>query len=347
MFKIRVPASSANIGPGFDVLGIGLQLYLEITVTRDASQHGVHLSYEGEGEKNVPLDVTRNLVTQTALYLMRCNGVFNFPTGTKIHVKNPIPLGRGLGSSGAAIVGGVMLGNEFISKKVDKIRMLDYCLMIERHPDNVAAAMLGGFVGSYLNELSDEEVKAKLVPLTSILPTHTTDNAEIISTCPPKNIGEYLKFGWNKQIKCITVIPDFELLTDDAREVLPALYPKEDIIFNLQRLTTLTNALSQEVPNPKLIYNSMKDKLHQTYRSKLIPGLSDVLTSVDPINNPGMVGICLSGAGPTVLCLATENYESIAKNIIQIFNKNGVNCNWKLLDLAYDGATLEVSTVHD
>merc|ERR1712080_758377 len=105
------------------------------------------------GAEKVPLQSDKNLITQAALYLLRCNGVKNFPSGTHIHVNNPIPLGRGLGSSASAIVGGIYLGNIIGDFSFDKIRMLDYCLMIERHPDNIAAAMLGGFIGSYLNEL--------------------------------------------------------------------------------------------------------------------------------------------------------------------------------------------------
>lgn len=345
-FKIKVPASSANIGPGFDVLGIGLNLYLEIDVKIDSSvdtsfdPHNAKLSYEGDGAENVPLQTNKNLVTQTALYVMRCNGLENFPAGTQIHVKNPIPLGRGLGSSGAAIVGGVMLGNQIGNFGFDKVRMLDYCLLIERHPDNIAAAMLGGFVGSYLNELSDEETKAKSVPLENILPKATTNELNIERTAPPKDIGEYLKYNWNDKIKCIAIIPQFEVKTDDARAVLPVKYEKSDIVFNLQRLAILTSCLGQEPPNEKLIYNSMKDKIHQPYRATLIPGLTDVLNTISPDNNKGVCGICLSGAGPTILCLATANYDAIAQEIIDIFKKNDVVCEWKLLELAYEGATV-------
>lgn len=345
-FTIKVPASSANIGPGFDVLGIGLNLFLEIRVSTDVSvdtsadKHNVKLSYEGDGAAGVPLQSEKNLVTQTALYLMRCNGIENFPLGTLIHVVNPIPLGRGLGSSGAAIVGGIMLGNEIAGLGLSKERMLDYALLIERHPDNIAAAMLGGFVGSYLNELSATETEAKNVPLENILPKPSTAEAQIERRPPPNAIGQYLKYNWNHQIRCVTIIPQFEVKTDDARAVLPASYGKEDIVFNLQRLAVLTTALTLEKPNHKLIYESMKDKIHQPYRAQLIPGLERVLSEVTPESNPGLAGICLSGAGPTILCLATENFDQIAETVVGIFKENNVICTWKLLDLAYDGATV-------
>lgn len=345
-FSIKVPASSANIGPGFDVLGIGLNLFLEIQVKIspevDTSEdpHNCKLSYEGEGSENVPLISNKNLVTQTALYVLRCNNIDNFPLGTHIHVKNPIPLGRGLGSSGAAIVGGVMLGNEIGKFGFDKTRLLDYCLLIERHPDNIAAAMLGGFIGSYLNELSDKEMDEKSVDLQYILPKSSTDLSKVVKTPPPNNIGEYIQYKWNSKIKCIAIIPDFEVKTDDARAVLPESYTRPDIIFNLQRLAILTNSLGNDPPNNKLIYNSMKDKIHQPYRASLIPGLQQVLKDITPDSNKSVCGICLSGAGPTILCLATDDFDTIANSIMKIFNDYNVHCSWKLLDLAYDGAVV-------
>lgn len=346
-YTIRVPASSANIGPGFDVLGIGLNLFLEIHVSikegveTSADPYNVKLSYEGDGADGVPLQSDRNLVTQTALYILRCNDIHYFPNGTHVHVVNPIPLGRGLGSLGAAIVGGIMLGNEIGNLNLSKERMLDYCLLIERHPDNIAAAMLGGFVGSYLNELSSDETAAKSVPLENILPKASTPKSSYEARPPPQAIGQYLKYNWSSKVRCVAIIPNFEVKTDDSRAVLPSAYGKEDIVFNLQRLAVLTTALGFEEPNHALIYEAMKDKIHQPYRATLIPGLVKVLSSVDPKSDPGLCGICLSGAGPTILCLATDNFDAIANRVIDIFSKAGVECSWKLLDLAYDGATVE------
>lgn len=311
------------------------------SVDTSADKYNAKLSYEGDGAGGVPLQSEKNLVTQTALYIMRCNGMESFPNGTQIHVINPIPLGRGLGSSGAAIVGGIMLGNEIAGLNLSKERMLDYSLLIERHPDNIAAAMLGGFVGSYLNELSAEETEAKNVPLEHILPKESTPVEKHETRPPPLDIGQYVKYNWNKKIRCVTIIPKFEVKTEDARAVLPEAYTKEDIVFNLQRLAVLTTALTAEQPNHKVIYESMKDKIHQPYRAQLIPGFTRVLSEITPTSNPGLCGICLSGAGPTILCLATENFEEIAKSVIGIFEENGVKCSWKLLDLAYDGATVE------
>jgi homoserine kinase len=135
----EVPCSSANIGPGFDVIGLALSIWLELRVevvkseTSDAPLNCV-ITYEGEGAEEVPLSADSNLVTRTALYVLRCHGQRAFPAETRVHIINPIPLGRGLGSSGAAVVAGVVLGNEVGKLGLTKARMLDYCLMIGISP---------------------------------------------------------------------------------------------------------------------------------------------------------------------------------------------------------------------
>lgn len=351
-FLIKVPASSANIGPGYDVLGVGLALFLELEVTIDSSKasetnkdpNNCLLSYseDSEGYGNVPLSSDANLITRTALYVLRCSNIRKFPLGTKVHVRNPIPLGRGLGSSGAAVVAGVMLGNEIGQLGFSKQRMLDFCLMIERHPDNITAAMMGSFCGSFLRALTPQEVERREIPLAEVLPDPSGgEDTGLVPPLPPIDIGRHVKYNWNPKIKCIAIIPQFELSTADSRSVLPKAYTTEDLVFNLQRLAVLTTALTLDPPNPDLIYPAMQDRVHQPYRKILIPGLTEILQSVVPSTHKGLLGICLSGAGPTILALATENFDDIANEIINTFDKNGVKCTWKLLDVAHDGATVE------
>ena len=110
-------------------------------------------------------------------------------------------------------------------------------------------------------------------------------------------------------------------------------------IFNLQRIALLVTALGDSPPDPEMIYQSMQDKVHQPYRSGLIPGLTEILQSVTPKTHRGLLGVCLSGAGPTILALATSNFESIAEVIMTRFKKEGIACQWKLLEPAEDGAT--------
>ncbi|KAJ4299827.1 hypothetical protein N0V90_005073 [Kalmusia sp. IMI 367209] len=343
---IRVPCSSANIGPGFDVIGLALSMYLEVQLTvtkQESSSHSLNcrITYEGVNAESVPLVAEDNLITRTAVYVLRCHGVRAFPAETHVHVKNPIPLGRGLGSSAAAIVAGVNLANEVGNLKLSKARMLDYCLMEERHPDNVAAALYGGFVGTYLNELSPEDTERLEIPLSEVLPEPAGGvDTGLRPPEPPKDIGHYTKFNWSPEIKCICIIPQFEVSTAKAREVLPATYSRKDIIFNMQRLAVLTTALGQSPPDPGMIYTAMQDKIHQPYRSGLIPGLTEILQSVTPQSHPGLLGICLSGAGPTILALATSNFDSIAEHLLAEFRKEGITCDWKLLELAEDGTTV-------
>lgn len=136
-FIIKTPCSSANIGPGFDVIGLALSMYLELHVTIDRSKKDSQLplncriTYEGEGADEISLDPQVNLLTRVALYVLRCHDQREFPAETHVHIKNPIPLGRGLGSSGAAVVAGVMLGKECGGlAHLTQERLFDFCLMI-------------------------------------------------------------------------------------------------------------------------------------------------------------------------------------------------------------------------
>ena len=353
-FVIKVPASSANIGPGYDVLGVALALYLELHVTVDPSLGSepnsapntcrVSYSADSEGAATVPLASDANLITRTALYVLRCSGVRTFPSGTTVHVVNPIPLGRGLGSSGAAVVAGVMLGNEIGQLGLSKQRMLDFCLMIERHPDNITAAMMGSFCGSFLRDLTPQEVERREIPLAEVLPEPSGgEDTGLVPPLPPTDIGRYVKYTWNPVIKCVAIIPEFELSTADSRGVLPKAYTTQDLVFNLQRLAVLTAALTMDPPQAELIYPAMQDRVHQPYRKILVPRIADVLQSVTPRTHAGLLGICLSGAGPTILALATEHFEDIALEIINRFAKQGVQCTWKLLDVAQGGSIVETS----
>lgn len=295
-FTICVPATSANIGPGFDVVGLSLSLYLTLTVTFHTPPTGAPyqaplITYSGEGAEEVPLDVYKNLTTRVALYVLRCNKVPYFPSHLTIHCDNEIPFGRGLGSSGAAVIAGVLLGNEVGKLNLPTQRLLDFALMVERHPDNVTAALVGGFVGSYLKELDEEDASAASVPLSEVLPEYPEDAGEdwgMNPPAPPFGIGHFVRFGWSGAIKAVAIIPRFELSTATAREVLPTMYSRKDLVpsiafflnlpnadhslkvFNLQRLAVLTTALAQTPPDPGLIYEAMKDRVHQPYRRSLV-----------------------------------------------------------------------------
>jgi len=342
-FHIRVPCTSANIGPGFDVVGLSLSLYLflDVTIEADAPHKDPVLTYSGQGAADAPLNPYQNLITRVALYVMRVNNMKSFPRGVRIHVRNDIPFGRGLGSSGAAVIAGLLLGNELGQLHIARDRLLDYALMIERHPDNVAAALIGGFVGSYLRELSGEAAATTQVPLSEVLPAYPDNASESWGyhpPTPPQGIGHYIRFGWAKEIKVIAIIPHFEVLTAEARRVLPDTYTKEDLVFNLQRLAVLTTSLARSPPDVHLIFQAMQDRVHQPYRQHLIPGLPRILASVTPMTHPGLLGICLSGAGPTILALATDHLDHIAETLCHEFAQEHITCDTKFLQVTEDGA---------
>ncbi|KAJ2388109.1 Trihydroxynaphthalene reductase [Coemansia sp. RSA 2559] len=354
-YEINVPATSANIGPGYDVMGLSLSLYLTINVhidndatptDKDAASYNVTITYEGENSSGLSLDPRKNLITDTALYVLTCNGFKQFPHPTTVRVNNRIPLGRGLGSSGAAVVAGVVLANVVGSLGLSQQRMLDYCLMIERHPDNVAAALVGGFIASYLLD-EEDQVKRPVDKLseTERMQREREEKAGAANSTvaiPPENISQSVRLGCSPKIKAVAIIPEFELATSKARAVLPKTYAPKDVVFNLQRLAVLTTALGSETPDPWLIYGAMSDKVHQPYRMHLIPGLPEILATLNPDNTPGLLGICLSGAGPTILALAISNFDEIAAKIQAIFARQphgGVATGYKLLDIVSNGAT--------
>jgi len=334
-YTIKVPSSTSNIGPGFDVLGLGLKLFLTIFVTDHEDERPTTINYTDKTPKgSVSLDLEENLITKTALYLARSYGT-TLPNGLELVVDNDIPLGRGLGSSGTAIVAGVMLANVACKLNLPNERLLDYCIMVEGHPDNVAASLLGGFVASYLND------KAKRLPKMEWGAENTLKQEDI-----PYKTSACIKMKWSKAVKVVVVIPKFELPTSLARSVLPQEYSRSDVVFNLQRVTVLTHALGDDKPNPEVIHEAMQDKIHQYYRRKLIPGLPEIL-ALKPGFIDGFIGACMSGAGPTVLILATDNFGVIGKKIQEIFMKykdeNGkqIDSYVKVLDVFEDGAVVE------
>lgn len=237
------------------MIGLALSIYLEVHVSTKPTLSPAHLNcaitYEGLGVEEVPLIADQNLITQSALYVLRCHGRHRFPPETHVHIVNRIPLGRGLGSSGAAVVAGVILGSVCGGLGLPKERILDYVLMIERHPDNVAAALYGGFVGTYLRELDPAAMARIEIPLSEVLPAPAGGvDTGLTPPEPPEGIGHYIKFKWAPEIKCIAIIPDFEVKTADARGVLPPSYPRSHVV----RLE-YTHYKSLLTPSRPIIYN--------------------------------------------------------------------------------------------
>ncbi|PVU88985.1 hypothetical protein BB561_005627 [Smittium simulii] len=320
---ITVPATSANVGPGFDVLGIAVSLFLKLRVNVNPDEtktdkYNIELEYLGDNS-TVPLDPEENIITKVALHVMSSFNINEFPKHTKVIVENCIPLGRGLGSSAAAIVSGVLLADTLFNLRLTQQQIFSFCLVFENHPDNTTPAIVGGVSASYVIETTSE-----------------LDSSN--------SVVDHVKIPINPIIKAVVVIPEFELSTSYSRSVLPKSYNIKDIVYNLQRIATLSIALGQQDLRPELIFNSMKDSLHQPYRAALVPGLAKILSDLDYKNTPGLVGICLSGAGPTTLALATDNFDLIAQKIQSIFDSesNGsFKTHYYVLDVVHNGAIVQ------
>jgi len=257
--KIRVPASSANLGPGFDCFGIAWKLYNELDF--ELCEEGLYITGCDDRYAN-----EENLAyTAYKLVLERC-GIK--PSGLRINFGNTrIPISRGLGASSALLVGGVIAANELHALGLSTKELLEIAVSLEGHPDNVVPALFGGLSASAM-------VAGK--PVTVSYP-----------------LSEKLHFT--------ALIPPFELSTSEARRVLPQYVPREDAVFNVSRAALLLNALGSG--DTELLRVSMDDRLHQPYRIPLVRGY-DIARGL--AFKCGAAAVCISGAGPTMLCVSDK-----------------------------------------
>ncbi|RKO89301.1 GHMP kinase [Blyttiomyces helicus] len=320
-FLIRVPASTANLGPGFDALGAALSLHLVLTATL-TPKVATTITYTGPTPcSTVPLHPFLNMITRTAIYLATAHNT-TLPR-MALHIANPIPLGRGLGSSGAAVVGGLVLANLACGLGLDKARLLDHCIAFEGHPDNVAASLFGGAVAGLMVR-DVRQVHVDLCKWESDVEELAAADAEGAGPVPPVPaleagpIGLHVRVPVSEAIRCVVVVPRFELSTKLARSVLPETYSRPDVVFNLSRTAVLVAALGAATPNPVIIREAMRDRVHQYYRRSLVPGMSDVLEMADV---EGLLGVCVSGSGPTAIAFATAGFEEIGAKMRTIFGK--------------------------
>ncbi|MCL5935438.1 MAG: homoserine kinase [Firmicutes bacterium] len=294
MVRVQVPATTANLGPGFDCLGMALQLYNSVEMT--ATGTGLHIDVQGEGSQDIPRDED-NMVFQAAQKVFRQAG--QQPTGLRIRLSNNIPVARGLGSSTAAIVGGMIAANIISGNRLDHKDIINLAYGMEGHPDNVAAAVLGGIVVAVP---ADGEVRCIKIP-------------------PPK------------QLQAAISIPDFTLSTRTSREVLPQQVPINDAAFNLGRVALLICALYTGDINQFGL--AMEDRLHQPYRTNLVPGMKKVFAAA---RLAGAKGITLSGSGPTIIAYSDCNMDLVARVMKDTFRQNGIKARSIILGISPVGA---------
>jgi homoserine kinase len=276
--KVRIPASSANLGPGFDALGLALAMYLTCRFER-ADHLSIRVSGRDANEISTGED---NLIWQTALAVARDVGETLPPIA--LEIENDIPIGKGLGSSAAALTAGVVIADHLLGLHWKPHRILDEAAQIEGHPDNVAACVLGSIVAAAI----DAGGVARAVRLEL-----------------PASYG------------VAVVVPDFNLPTAQARAVLPDCYSREDTLFNVQRSALLIAALATGTTSA--FPAAFEDRLHQPYRYKLVPGLEEMVK----LRAPGLLGCALSGAGPSILVFYEKEYAEVCDLVRQIFAGHG------------------------
>jgi homoserine kinase len=293
--QARVPASSANLGPGFDALGLALGVYLTCRFER-----AERISIRASGR-----DVARictgeeNLIWQTALAVAKDVGETLPPIA--LEIENDIPIGKGLGSSAAALTAGVVIADHLLGLHWKPHRILDEAARIEGHPDNVAACVLGSIVASAIDA---------------------------------GGVARAVRLEFPARYGIAVVVPDFILPTTEARAVLPDCYSREDTIFNVQRSALLMAALSTGTTSA--FPTALEDRLHQPYRYALVPGLEEMVK----LRAPGLLGCALSGAGPSILVFYERGYEQVCHLIQQVFAMHGRSSETLWVQIADKGYEL-------
>jgi homoserine kinase len=275
---VRVPASSANLGPGFDALGLALDVHLECSF-REASKLTIQVSGRDVSQISSGAD---NLIWRTAVGTAFAAGLDMPPL--EMTIANAIPLGKGLGSSAAALVAGVVIASEVLGLGFEPARVMQIAAALEGHPDNVAACVLGSIVASAVD--ADGFAKAVRVEI------HPSYNVAVI-------------------------VPDFVLPTVESRRVLPETVSIADAVFNIQRSTLLIAALSSGSTSAFPL--ALEDRMHQPYRCALIPGLPDIVD----LRAPGLLGCALSGAGPSILVFHERDREEGCELVRDVFRRYG------------------------
>ena len=312
-FTVYSPASTANIGPGFDTFGCALNLYLKIHVKLNSTTSNQIKNLHEEFlykcifyfylriVMKIPIDNARfESINNANLHIDNISG------NLSLTISNEIPLASGLGSSASVIVAAAVICNEIYETKLSKEQLFKYILELEPHPDNVGACLFGSLY------VSLENYK-----------------------------GHILKPHPDIRFLCIT--PDMPLTTEFSRSILPSTYSQSDVVYNLQHACSLIIALTSTSLDVNMINRSLQDRIHQQYRIPYVPGFDEIIHTLTPNNTPGLIGIVLSGSGPTMLALCYNNISEISEKISNMFLQHNVES--KSISLTSD--YLGVNIVYD
>lgn len=283
--SVKVPATSANLGPGFDCMGLAIPLYNTVTIEETVLPGtGIEINVlaadSSENEllmEHIPMD--ENSIVYKAVELLY-NSIGQTPSELKITIQSEIPIARGLGSSASVIVGGLIAANELLGRPADETALLSIATEVEGHPDNVTPAIVGGLV------ITSQE-----------------DDGSIV----------YRKLDWPEEWHLTVCVPDYELATDISRSVLPKEVSMIDAVFNAKRMGMFVHAVHTK--DVELMKLALKDRLHQPYRTKLVPGLEKIIANLKHEEN--IIGTVLSGAGPSILIVSNGNGLDKIKSIVR------------------------------
>ncbi|MGD8188840.1 homoserine kinase [Brevibacillus ginsengisoli] len=302
--RVKIPASTANLGSGFDAVGMAFQLYTTILM-REAEVTSIHL--HGKEMEGVPLDKS-NLLYQVAQSLYREAGLAD--PELYMEVQTDVPLTRGLGSSATAIVGALVAANALAGEPFTKEQLFYMASKWEGHPDNVGASLFGGIIVATM----PEEDEGKEIP--------------------------YVRLDAPEGLKTLVVIPQYHLSTEKARHVLPETYEKKDMVYSIGRSALLIASLASG--KLEVLTQAMRDRMHQPYRSQLVPGLSEMLSDA---YLHGAIGTALSGAGPTVLFFYKEDSakEKLLSFVDHLMSHHKIA--YETLELLVDETGVEVDVL--
>jgi homoserine kinase len=299
---VKVPATTANLGPGFDALGLALNLWNE-TEFIYTGDNQIVVAVSGEGEGKLPRNA-ENAVAEAALHIYDLTG--KHCSGLHIDCLNRVPLGSGMGSSSAAMLAGMLGANALLGNPLTDEEILKLAIETEGHPDNVAPAMLGGLVASIVHE---NRVFSMRLPAKA---NHGSIHATI-------------------------VLPDFDFPTKQARAILPKQVERKDAIFNISRAVLVTEAL--RTGNLDLLGIAMKDSLHQPYRLPLIPG---AIAALEAGKKAGASAVALSGAGPALIAFSSKTEATIGVAMKRAFESAGLSARIFELGTSYEGAEVTI-----
>jgi homoserine kinase len=282
--RVVVPGSTSNLGPGFDALGLALQIYLEVRITRvDEDARAGHRFTFVEGAPD-----GENAIAQALEAAVAATG-FSLPS-LELQVSNGIPVRAGLGSSAAAIVAGLRIFSTF--HPIEESRLLALATALDGHPDNVSASLFGG----------------------------------LTSSCQAGDGVLCVSAPWPEDVRVVVATPEIGLSTKKARGVLPATIDRADAVFNVQRVALLLQALAARQYD--VVREALADRLHQPYRTSLVPGLAEAAA----LNDPSLLGTFLSGAGPSIAALVVGETTAVEAKLRQLYGRDlGLPCRIRSL----------------